>query len=99
MATFRNWAGPLMCVSTIERTADPTTLATRWAMIELADSISCGISRTTFGRFWGLLPTPILKREAMKRTEDTCYGEWRATMLTSELCLFTIGELGPCSCW
>jgi len=26
---FRNWAGRLMCVSTIERTADPTTPATR----------------------------------------------------------------------
>src|SRR5437667_6743984 len=99
MGTFRNWAGRLMCVSTIERTADPTTLATRWATIEPAGSISYGISRTTVGRFWGLLPTPTLEREAMKRTEGACCGEWRATMLISGLFLFTIGELGRCSYW
>lgn len=91
--------GRPMFVSTIERTAGPTTLATRWPTIELADSISCGISRTTFGRCWGSLPTPTLNREAMKRTEDACYGEWRATMLTSQLSLFTTGELGRYSCW
>ena len=31
--TFRNCVGRLMCVSTIERTAGPTTLVTRWATI------------------------------------------------------------------
>ena len=33
----------------------------------------------------------------MKKTEDACYGEWRATTLTSQLSLSTIGELGRCS--
>src|SRR6267378_2289985 len=99
MGTFLNFVGRLMYVFTIERTADPTTLATTWATIERAVSISCGISQTTFGRSWGLLPTPTLKREAMKRTGDACYGEWRATMLTSELSLFTTGGLGRCSSW
>src|SRR5258706_15860473 len=99
MGTVPNWAGRLMCVFTIERTADATTRAPTWATIERAGSISCGISQTTFGRSWGLLPTRTLKREAMKRTEDACYGEWRATMLTSELFLFTTVELGRCSSW
>src|SRR5271168_3224233 len=87
MGTFRNWVGRLMCVFTIESTADPTTLATTWATIERAYSISCGISRTIFGRSWDLHPTPTLKREAMKRAEDACYGEWRATMLLRS-CLY-----------
>src|SRR5258707_15236635 len=99
MGTVRNWVGRLMCVFTIERTADPTTRAPTWATIERAESTSCGISPTTLGRSWGLLPPPTLKRDAMKRTGDACYWEWRATMLTSELSLFTIGELGPCSSW
>src|ERR1700730_7782221 len=99
MGTVRNWVGRPMCVFIIERTADPTTRATTWATIERGDSISCGISQTTFGRSWGLLPTPTLRREAMKRTGDVCYGEWRATMLTSELSLFTTGELGRSSFW
>ena len=99
MGTLRNWVARPMCVSTTESTAGPTILAATAATIEPAGSISCGISRTTSGRSWGSRPTPTLKRGAMKRTENACYGEWRTTMLTSQLSLFTTGELGSCSSW
>src|SRR5258708_2689519 len=98
MGTFRNWAGRRTYVSTIGRTADATTRATRWATTEPAGSISCGICRTTFGRSWAWLLTHTSKHMAMEKTAHACQEEWRATTLTSGPCLFTIGELGPYSC-
>ena len=83
----------------IERMADSMTQQSPRATIGRVAWISCGISRTTFGRFWGLPHTPTLRMEAMRRTEDACYGVWRATMPTSEPSLSTTGELGSCSCW
>jgi hypothetical protein len=53
--------------------------------IEPAGSTSYGISRTTFGRSWGSLPMCTLERKVMKRTEDGCYAEWRASTLTAQL--------------
>src|SRR5271155_2047851 len=99
METFRNWIGRFMSVSTIRRMADSMTQQSPGATIERVDWIFSGISRTTFGRFWGLPHTPTLRLEAMKRTEDACYGVWRGTMPTLELSLSTTGELGPCSYW
>ena len=83
MATFRNWIGRFMSISTIVRMADTTTPRSRGTTIERVDWISCGISRTTFGRFWGSPHTPTSRLEVTKRIEDACYGVWRGTMPTS----------------
>src|ERR1700691_6344916 len=98
MGTFRNWIGRFMSVCTIERMADSMTQQNQGATIERVDWISCGISRTTFGRFWGLPHTPTLRLEAMKRTEDACYGVLRGTIPTSQRSLSTTGESGSSLC-